>query len=59
MRLLFDHNLSPTLVSSLCDVYPHSVHVREVNLHSVDDNTVWNYAIHHQLIIVSKDADFH
>ncbi|MBI4000725.1 MAG: DUF5615 family PIN-like protein [Nitrospira defluvii] len=59
MRLLFDHNLSPTLVRSLGDVYPDSVHVREVDLHSADDDTVWNYATQHQLIIVSKDADFH
>lgn len=59
MRLLFDHNLSPTLVRSLVDVYPDSVHVRDVELHSAADDRVWNYATQHQLIIVSKDADFH
>ncbi len=59
MRLLFDHNLSPTPVRSLGEVYPASVHVRDVDLHSADDDTVWNYAIRHHLIIVSKDADFH
>ncbi|MEP7153407.1 MAG: DUF5615 family PIN-like protein [Nitrospira sp.] len=44
---------------SLGDVYPDSVHVCDVDLHSADDDTVWNYAIRHHLIIVPKDADFH
>ena len=27
MKLLFDHNLSPGLVSRLADIYPHSSHL--------------------------------
>lgn len=32
MKLLLDHNLSPRLVSVLRDLYPGSVHVRELEL---------------------------
>lgn len=59
MKFLFDQNLSPHLVEAEADLYPESVHVREVNLHRADDETVWNYAVQNGLTIVSKDADFH
>lgn len=32
MNLLFDENLPPRLVPLLADVYPGSVHVRDVSL---------------------------
>ena len=59
MRLLFDQNLAPRLVRSLVDVYPDSVHVRDVGLASADDAAVWEYAKQNALAIVSKDGDFH
>jgi len=59
VKLLFDHNLSPNLVQALADLYPGSVHVRDVGLHKAGDEDVWAYAIQHRLTIVSKDADFH
>lgn len=59
MKLLFDHNLAPRLVRSLSGLYPNSVHVRDVNLHTEDDESVWNYAALHGFVLVSKDADFH
>jgi predicted nuclease of predicted toxin-antitoxin system len=59
MKLLLGHNLSLTLARSLADVYPDFFHVRDLGLQTVDDETVWNYAARHDLVIVSKDADFH
>lgn len=59
MKLLFDENLWHKLVSSLADVFPDSVHVRNVGLKAADDPTVWEYAKENGLIIVSKDADMH
>ena len=59
MKLLFDQNLSPRLVPALADVYPGSVHVREVGLRDADDEAVWRYAAGQGLVIVSKDVDFH
>lgn len=59
MKLLFDQNLSPHLVSLLTDLYPGSIHVRDIGLERADDQVVWDYAASHQLMIVTKDADLH
>ncbi len=58
MRLLFDQNLSPSLTHILRDLFPGSVHLREVGLQEADDSIVWNYAKAHGFVIVSKDSDF-
>ena len=50
--------LPPSLVALLADVYPHSTHVREIELESSSDPAVWNYAAKMGYAIVSKDADF-
>ncbi len=58
MRLLFDQNLSPHLKEASRDLYPESLHVRDVGLESADDVVVWAYANEHELTIASKDSDF-
>ena len=58
MRFLFDENLSPLLVSTLAELYPNSIHVRDVGLERAADEAVWLYAREQGLTIVSKDADF-
>jgi len=58
MRLLFDQNLSPRLVQRLSDLYPKSVHARDVGLTEADDAGIWEYAKAHGYTIVSKDSDF-
>ena len=37
VRLLFDENLPPGLVADLADVYPDSVHVRDIGLQSASE----------------------
>ena len=59
MKLIFDENLSPKLPSRLNDLFPNSLHVREVNMESTDDSVVWNYAKKNNFVIVSKDSDMH
>lgn len=59
MRLLFDENLSPQLVRLVADLFPESLHVRDVGLKSADDPVVWQHAKENRLIIVSKDSDLH
>src|SRR5438552_947510 len=59
MKFLVDENLSPKLVRLLADLFPESIHVRDVGLGRASDSTVWQYAIEHGLTIVSKDEDFH
>jgi predicted nuclease of predicted toxin-antitoxin system len=58
MKLLFDQNVSPSLVGHLSDVFPGSAHVFALNLSSASDVSIWLYARDHQFVLVSKDADF-
>lgn len=44
MKLLFDENLSPKLVSGLAPEYPGSAHVRGVALRGAEDHQIWSYA---------------
>ena len=59
MKLLFDENLSPKLPRLLSDLFPDSLHVRDIGMKAADDPIVWDYAKDNDLIIVSKDADMH
>lgn len=59
MKLLFDENLSHKLVRLLTDLFPDSIHVRDVGLKAADDPLVWDYAKGKDLMIVSKDSDMH
>ena len=58
MKLLFDQNLSPRLPDLLSDLFPESVHVREVGLRDASDSDIWEYAYENDFIVVSKDSDF-
>ena len=44
MKLLFDENLSHKLVRLLDDLFPNSVHVRDIGLQAADDPHVWDHA---------------
>ena len=59
MKLLFDQNLSNKLVSLLADIFPNSTHVRDAGLTEASDHALWEYARANDLVIVSKDEDFH
>ena len=58
MKLLFDENLSPTLVRALEPEYPGSVHVRTLDLRGATDETIWELAREQSYVIFSKDNDF-
>ncbi len=59
MKLLFDENLSPKLPNLLADIFPNSIHVRDVGMKATNDPIVWDYAKDNDFMIVSKDADMH
>jgi predicted nuclease of predicted toxin-antitoxin system len=59
MKLLFDENLSPKLPERLNDLFPNSLHVRDVGMKATIDPIVWDYAKDNDLMIVSKDSDMH
>ena len=59
MKLLFDENLSSKLPNRLSDLFPNSLHVRDVDMKATTDSVVWDYAKENNFMIVSKDADMH
>jgi predicted nuclease of predicted toxin-antitoxin system len=59
MKLLFDENLSPKLPHLLADIFPNSLHVRDIRMKATIDPIVWDYAKDNDLMIVSKDSDMH
>jgi predicted nuclease of predicted toxin-antitoxin system len=58
VKLLFDENLSPSLVRRLADLFPDSAHVHDVGLSRADDTTILNFAREHDYVVVTKDADY-
>lgn len=58
MKFLFDHNLSPSLVNRLADLYPNSNHLYLMGLDQENDNVIWEIAKQQDYIIVTKNSDF-
>ena len=58
MKLLFDQNLSPQLVSRLIDIFPGSEHVFNIELDRAEDVEICQYAVSHVFVVVTKDADY-
>lgn len=58
MKLLFDQNLSPRLVTLLAAEFVGSQHVRNAGMAAAADPTIWAYAAREGFVIVSKDSDF-
>jgi len=59
VKFLFDENLPPRLPRLLADLFPDSLHVRDVGMKATGDPIVWDYAKDNDFMIVSKDADMH
>ena len=58
MKLLFDQNLSRHLPGLLRDIFPDSLHVRNLEMRQIRDSRIWQYAKEHDYLIVTKDTDF-
>ena len=58
MKLLFDHNLPPSLVRRLANLFPLSVHVYTVGLDRASDLEIREFAQVEGFTIVTKEADF-
>jgi predicted nuclease of predicted toxin-antitoxin system len=43
MKLLFDENLSPKLPNRLSDLFPNSLHVRDVGMKATIDSAKLNH----------------
>jgi predicted nuclease of predicted toxin-antitoxin system len=58
VKLLFDENLSDTLVGIIAHEFPGCAHVRNTGLRASDDEKIWDHARTNGFVIVSKDSDF-
>ena len=58
MKLLFDENLSPSLVGELASDWPGSTHIEHLGMRGASDAAIWAHAREGNFIIVSKDDDF-
>lgn len=58
MKLLFDENISRSLVSRLQDLFPGSDHVILLGLEHAADAEIFQFALENDFVIVSKDSDF-
>lgn len=59
MPLLFDEQLSETLVAALADLFPGSLHVRSMGKGGASDREVWDLAREHGCVLVTRDEDFY
>ena len=58
MKLLFDENLSHTLVGALAREFPDSSHVRDIALRAAEDAQIWEHArVHGFLIVLLEDQE--
>ena len=58
VKLLFDQNLSRKLSDRLQDLFPGSLHARDVLVRRTPDESIWFYARDNDFVVVTKDADF-
>jgi len=58
VKLLFDQNLSPKLVSRLAEIFPSSNHVYLIGLDTASDRAIRSFAAENDFVIVTKDADY-
>lgn len=59
MKLLLDQNLSFRIIQIISRVFPSVSSLKEQGLHNASDKKIWDFARSENLIIVSKDSDFH
>ncbi len=59
MKLLFDQNISYSIVKKIIKLFPESKHVSHVSLQNQEDDKIWNYAHRENFTIVTFDADFY
>ena len=59
MKILLDANISRKLVNTLKPIFSECAHVDLIGLNvPVVDIEIWNYALKHEYIIITKDNDF-
>ncbi|MEC4888499.1 MAG: DUF5615 family PIN-like protein [Nitrospira sp.] len=58
MNFLIDAQLPPALARLITSCGHHAVHVEDAQLLLANDTAIWDYAVSHQYVIITKDEDF-
>ena len=58
MRFLVDAQLPPALARTLAGEGHQAEHLEDVGLRHAEDTAVWDYAVRHQAVLLTKDEDF-
>jgi len=58
VKFLVDAQLPPALARGLREVGYNVQAVRELGLREAEDDTIWDYALANQAVIITKDQDF-
>lgn len=58
MRFLVDAQLPPALARLIADHGHTAEHVADIGMLDADDSPIWDYALQHGAMIVTKDEDF-
>ncbi len=58
MRFIVDAQLPPALARLLTAQGFFAEHVVDIGFGAADDSSIWDYALQHQAVIVTKDEDF-
>ena len=58
MRFIVDAQLPPALARMLVELGYEAQHVVDLNFQAVDDSTIWDFAIEHNAVLLTKDEDF-
>ena len=58
MKFIIDAQLPPAVARLLCELGHEAVAVRDIGLREADDGPIWQYALEHGAVIVTKDDDF-
>ncbi len=58
MRWIIDAQLPPALARLLQQRGHEAEHVEDAGLRHADDNAIWQHALAHGVVIITKDEDF-
>lgn len=58
MKFIIDQQLPPALTTWLQRKGHDASHVRDHGLREAEDEDIWDFALRHRAIVVTKDADF-
>lgn len=58
MRFLVDAQLPPALARFLSSLGEEAIHVLDIGLLEASDSAIWDYAVEHEWVIITKDDDF-